>query len=149
MTAVLRPATASDVDALAALFLRVRAASVPAIPPVVHPAASVAPFLAGAVARDDVTVAEVDGVVVGFLARSGSEVDHLYVDGAHASRGVGSALLGHARAASPHGLALWTFEANVGARRFYARHGFVETGRTDGDNEEGAPDVRMEWRPAS
>ena len=44
-------------------------------------------------------------------------------------------------------LKLWTFEANVGARRFYESHGFVATRRTAGDNEEGAPDVCYEWRP--
>ena len=27
---------------------------------------------------------------------------------------------------------LWTFVANEGARRFYAREGFVEAGGTDG-----------------
>ena len=46
------------------------------------------------------------------------------------------------------GLQLWTFEANQRARRFYERHGFVATGSTEGDNEEGAPDVRYEWSPS-
>jgi hypothetical protein len=45
----------------------------------------------------------------------------------------------------PGGLKLWTFEANLRARRFYERHGFVPTGATSGDNEEGAPDLRYEW----
>jgi len=43
-------------------------------------------------------------------------------------------------------LRLWTFASNAGAQRFYERHGFVETRRTDGrDNEEGAPDVLYIW----
>jgi hypothetical protein len=29
----------------------------------------------------------------------------------------------------------------AGAQCFYERHGFVETRRTEGDNEEGAPDI--------
>jgi len=34
------------------------------------------------------------------------------------------------------------------ARRFYGREGFVEVEHTDGaGNEEGEPDVRLEWRP--
>jgi hypothetical protein len=33
----------------------------------------------------------------------------------------------------------------VRARRFYERHGFVAEATTDGDNEEGAPDVRYRW----
>jgi hypothetical protein len=41
---------------------------------------------------------------------------------------------------------LWTFVANAGARRFYAREGFVEARRTEGENEEGLPDVLLTWR---
>jgi hypothetical protein len=49
----------------------------------------------------------------------------------------------------PDGFGLWVFTSNTPARAFYAGHGFVETERTDGsDNEEHAPDVRMEWRPS-
>ena len=44
---------------------------------------------------------------------------------------------------------LWTFAANTGARRFYERHGFVATRRTDGDNEEGAPDILYVWSGAA
>jgi putative acetyltransferase len=42
-------------------------------------------------------------------------------------------------------LSLWTFQANEGARRFYAREGFAEVRMTEGDNEEGLPDVLLEW----
>jgi hypothetical protein len=46
----------------------------------------------------------------------------------------------------PEGLRLWTFASNAGAQRFYERHGFVETRRTDGrDNEERAPDILYVW----
>ena len=38
-------------------------------------------------------------------------------------------------------------EEDIDARRFYERHGFVVVGGTDGDNEEGAPDLRLEWQP--
>ena len=60
-------------------------------------------------------------------------------------RGIGSALLDHAKARRPDGLDLWAFQSNTGARRFYERHGFVAVAETDGDNEEGAPDVRYRW----
>jgi hypothetical protein len=46
---------------------------------------------------------------------------------------------------SPEGLQLWTFASNASAQRFYERHCFVETRRTDGDNEEGAPDILYAW----
>jgi hypothetical protein len=47
----------------------------------------------------------------------------------------------------PSGLKLWTFAANVRARRFYECHDFVAAGSTAGDNEGGAPDVRYVWTP--
>ena len=51
-----------------------------------------------------------------------------------------------AKRARPDGLQLWTFASNVGAQRFYERHGFVAIRRTDGrDNEEGAPDILYVW----
>jgi hypothetical protein len=48
----------------------------------------------------------------------------------------------------PTGLSLWTFQSNLGARRFYEAHGFVAQGGTTGDNEEQAPDIHYQWRPA-
>lgn len=81
--------------------------------------------------------------VLGFLARREAEILCLYVE--PPGHGVGSALLAQAQAVRPR-LALWTFAANTGARRFYARHGFAEIGGTAGDNDEGLPDIRLEWR---
>src|SRR5262245_32052941 len=74
--------------------------------------------------------------------------DRPYVEPAHFGKGRGSALIAVAKRQRPAGLKLWTFEANSRARQFYERHGFVATGRTDGENEEGAPDVRYEWLPS-
>lgn len=74
-------------------------------------------------------------------------IDQLYVDPDWCGGGLGSRLLEVAKEARPDGLQLWTFAANRGARRFYERHGFTAVDATDGDNEEGAPDVRYEWRP--
>lgn len=59
-------------------------------------------------------------------------------------QGVGKALLDHAKEGRG-ALELWTFVANKAARRFYAREGFVEIKETDGDNEEGLPDVLLRW----
>lgn len=59
-------------------------------------------------------------------------------------QGVGQLLLDHAKTGRSS-LELWTFVANVGARRFYAREGFVEVAETAGDNEEGLPDVLLRW----
>ncbi|MEM9425989.1 MAG: GNAT family N-acetyltransferase [Pseudomonadota bacterium] len=82
--------------------------------------------------------------VVGYLGlkTEADEVMTLYV--ATPGQGVGKALLDHAKSGR-NTLELWTFQANDGARRFYAREGFRETEFTDGDNEEGLPDVKLRW----
>ena len=96
-----------------------------------------------------VLVAEAAGGIEGFLAVDGEGlVAAFFVAEAARGRGVGSALLREAKAMRPEGLSLWTFEANAGARRFYARHGFVAAGGTGGDNEEGLADVMLTWRAA-
>ncbi|WP_211292359.1 GNAT family N-acetyltransferase [Hasllibacter halocynthiae] len=87
-------------------------------------------------------VAERDGVA-GFLALEGEEIVALYCR--DRGTGVGRALLERAKVGRER-LALRAFEANGRARRFYAREGFAEVGGTDGENEEGLPDVLMEWR---
>ncbi len=62
----------------------------------------------------------------------------------HRSR-LGSRLVAVAKAAASGSLDLWTIQASTGARRFYERHGLVAVATTDGDNEEGEPDVRYRW----
>ena len=69
----------------------------------------------------------------------------LYVAPDRQGQGVGSDLL---RAAQTRhsSLGLWSYQANAGAARFYARHGFREITRTDGaGNEAKLPDIRFEW----
>ena len=97
------------------------------------------------IAKNETIVATFgDGPVCGFLSREGAFVSTLYVAADARSKGVGSALLDRAKTQSPR-LNLWTFVANDAARRFYARHDFRELRRTDGDNEEGLPDILLEW----
>ncbi|QQA41685.1 GNAT family N-acetyltransferase [Pelagovum pacificum] len=82
--------------------------------------------------------------VAGFLARRDGEIPALYLDPGWRGQGIGSALLKQAMSETVQ-LSLWTFRANDGAIAFYTRHGFREVEATDGDNDEGLPDVRMEW----
>ena len=82
---------------------------------------------------------------VGFLALDIEGcVTALYVAADARGRDVGRALLERAKR-EERALTLWVFEPNDAARRFYAREGFREVRRTNGDNEEGVPDVLMEW----
>jgi ribosomal protein S18 acetylase RimI-like enzyme len=73
-------------------------------------------------------------------------VTALYVARNFRNQGVGKMLLEKSKAELGDRVSLWTFQANVGAQKFYAREGFEEINRTDGDNEEGLPDILMEWR---
>ncbi len=76
-------------------------------------------------------------------------IDQLYVDPVSTRAGIGGTLLEHAMRLHPTGLKLWTFQSNLGARRFYEPHGFVAVASTTGENEEQAPDVCYQWRPAA
>lgn len=93
-----------------------------------------------------VSVAEDDaGQIIGFIAREAADVHALFVMSKAQGKGVGTALLDHAKT-QVDSLNLWTFQANTGAQRFYKRHAFAEVERTSGaDNDEGLPDVRFLW----
>jgi GNAT superfamily N-acetyltransferase len=137
-----------DATAIAGVWLRSRAASVPAIPPPVHTEDEVQAWFEEVVLPTrEVWVAEDGDVVVALLVLEGDWIDQLYVEPDHVGRGYGAGLMAVAKQMRPLGLKLWTFEANIRARSFYERHGFVPAGATSGDNEEGVPDVRYEWRP--
>lgn len=103
------------------------------------------------IARGRVTVAQRHGVVVGFAANDGCDLDALYVAGSARGQGVGTALLEHLKQGQDR-LVLWTFQANSPAQAFYLRHGFAEVARSDGQgsdgqgNDEGLPDIRYEWQ---
>ena len=79
------------------------------------------------------------------LVLDGDDLDWLWVLPEAQGTGIGSALLSHARQQRPGGLALWVFASNAPARRFYERRGWRAVRGTQGDNEEGAPDVRYVW----
>ncbi len=127
-----RPGREEDAAACAAIFN----AWVDATPwmPRVHPAEDVVRHYREHVLKVcRVLVAERGGAVAGFAALDGEGyVASLYVDAAARGAGVGAALVAAMKALRPEGLMLWTFVANAGARRFYAREGFVETGGTEG-----------------
>ena len=99
--------------------------------------------------EDDVWIALAAGRLAGLLALRPGHVDHLYVEPALQKRGIGSALLDHAKRLCPGGLALYTHQRNVRARAFYERRGFraVEFGTSPAPENE--PDVRFEWSPGA
>lgn len=145
----LRLASPSEAQSAADLMWRVREQNVGPIPPQVHSLDETRVWMRDVMfPTREVWVAEAPGELVAImLLRQPDWLDQLYVDASRTGRGIGSRLLAIAKDRYPNGLQLWTFQSNTGARRFYERHGFVPVQWTDGDNEEGAPDVRYEWRP--
>jgi len=87
--------------------------------------------------------------VAGFLALAGSYVDRLYVHPDAQRRGVGAALLAHAKQLQPAGLELHTHVENQGARAFYERHGFTAVRFGLSPPPESLPDVEYWWRPGT
>ena len=98
---------------------------------------------------EQVTVALVDEQIVGVSCVKRSDgvswLTQMYLQPEHANRGIGTQLLAQALASHPRPFRLYTFQRNLGARKFYERHGFVPIAFTDGsDNEENCPDVLYE-----
>lgn len=84
------------------------------------------------------------GPLVAFLAFSKDEIGHLYVHVDHQRKGIGSALLDHAKQCSDGRLRLFTFQSNLAARRFYERHGFRVIARGF-EPQWQLPDLQYEW----
>ena len=118
----LRRATITDADAIAAVFspsFRL----LTFLPPL-HTVAEDRSFIENIILRDcEVTVAEVEGRIIGFLACENEDVRLLYVHPDSLGRGAGTKLIEAAKATGD-ALELWCFQANARARRFYEKHGF-------------------------
>lgn len=82
--------------------------------------------------------------VIGFMALREGVIAQLYVHVGYKGRGVGARLLNIAKSLSPKKLELHTFEMNKPAVVFYEKHGF-RTVAFGSDNEEGLPDLLMQW----
>ncbi|MYR42889.1 GNAT family N-acetyltransferase [Streptomyces sp. SID5910] len=145
---VVRRAVDSDADAVAEVWLRSFTAALPTVRRA-HTDDQVRSWIREVVVPGQETwVVAVDGSVVGMMVLDGEDLDQLYLDPVWQGRGIGDRLVDLAKQRRPSGLALWTFQVNESARRFYDRHGFVAAERTDGHrNEEREPDIRYVWRP--
>ena len=145
----LRAASSEDSPRIAQLLTSTRAEFMPYAPSA-HSDDDVRLWVASVlVPGGGVIVAEVDGQVVGVTAtaRSGdhSWINQMAVEPRLVGNMIGSTLLAWAMKELPRPIRLYTFQANVGARRFYERHGFAAVEFTDGqDNEELCPDVLYE-----
>ncbi|MGW0394415.1 GNAT family N-acetyltransferase [Streptomyces sp. NPDC003042] len=145
---LLRRAEDSDARPAADLWLRSFAAALPTVR-CAHDEAAVRGWFARVlVPQYETWVAVTGSNVVGLMVLGGGELKQLYLDPAWRGRGLGDRFMSLAKKRQPDGLALWTFQVNESAHRFYERHGFIAVERTDGlRNDEREPDVRYVWPP--
>ncbi|MEM9438560.1 MAG: GNAT family N-acetyltransferase [Pseudomonadota bacterium] len=87
-------------------------------------------------------LAEENGTVLGFARKEHGHLNALYLAPDARGKGIAQQLL-DAACAGEANVTLHVFEANERALRFYEKQGFVEVSRTDGENEEGLPDILM------
>ncbi len=101
-------------------------------------------LLGTVVPNNQVVVALMNGVNVGFVAASPRHIDQLYVHRDYQGQGIGSRLLQWAKDNSSGQLSLFTFERNARAQRFYESRGFKVVAR--GFEEQWQlPDIKYEW----
>jgi len=100
------------------------------------------------VPEQETWVAEDGGRIVAVMVLGVDMVDQLYVAPDEQRRGIGDAMLAHAKHLRPAGLRLWAFQRNAPARRFYEARGFIAIQFTDGaTNMEREADVLYRWTP--
>jgi len=141
---------AADADAVTKLFIEARRKAMPKLRASRSDEETYEWMREVVFPRRSIRIAEQGDEIVGFAARDGAWLEHLYVKLGFTGRGIGSELLNvvinEAKPLTPV-LRLHAFQRNEAARRFYERHGFVAVAFGDGStNEEGEPDVRYELK---
>ncbi|MGH7925028.1 MAG: GNAT family N-acetyltransferase [Candidatus Binatus sp.] len=143
-----RRATAADAPTVATVYIASRRGAAAYLPTVGTDAEIRAFVVDQMVPQQETWVAENSGRIVAVLVLGADELDQFYVAPAEQRRGVGDAMLAHAKRLRPAGLRLWAFQRNAPARRFYEARGFVAKEFTDGaTNMEREADVLYEWTP--
>ena len=149
MIATLRQANSTDAARIADILIETRS-SFMLYAPAVHSEAEVRDWVRmHLIPTGGVTVAERTEEVVGLVAVSTDGnyqwIDQIAVHPPLVSRGIGARLLEYVVATSTLPIRAYTFQANLDARRFYERHGFLAVEFRDGRaNEERCPDVLYE-----
>ena len=134
---ILRPATAEDISSIAPIWHRGwQDGHVGHVPEELSTARTERSFWSRAAQRlPDTTIAEIEDAVAGFVMVVGDEVEQVYVGEGHRGSGVASVLLAEAERRvrhSGHDTAwLAVVAGNERARRFYAKHGWVDKGPLD------------------
>jgi GNAT superfamily N-acetyltransferase len=125
---------------------RAAGALIPGFDPGLHTLDETYDFYRKVFARGPIWGALEGESLLGHLALEPGWIEHLYVEPARHGQGVGRALLTIAQREQDD-LQLWTYQANMRARRFYEAAGFVaEEYGVDPEHEDRVPNVRYRWR---
>ena len=145
---LIRRATIEDAADVATVYIASQRGAADHIP-IVHTDAEIRAWVVDHMVPERETwVAAADGRIVAVMVLDGEMVDQMYVSPENQRRGVGDAMLAHAKRLRPAGLRLWAFHRNAPARRFYEDRGFIAKKFTDGaTNMEREADVLYEWTP--
>ncbi|HEV2169513.1 MAG TPA: GNAT family N-acetyltransferase, partial [Candidatus Binatus sp.] len=132
MTVSIRRATVSDSNDVADVYIASRRGAAKWLP-TVGTDDEIRAFVVNRMVRErECWVAEKDARIVAVLVLDDDEVDQFYVAPDAQRRGIGDAMLAHAKRLRPAGLRLWAFQRNAPARRFYEARAFVAIKFTDG-----------------
>jgi GNAT superfamily N-acetyltransferase len=143
-----RRASSADAGQVATVYIASRRGAEAYLPTVGTDAEIRAFVVDRMVPEQETWVAEVSGRIVAVLVLGHEELEQFYVAFGEQRRGVGDAMLAHAKRLRPAGLRLWTFQRNAPARRFYEARGFVAIKFTDGATcMEREADVLYQWTP--
>lgn len=151
MKPLLRKATIKDVNAIANVYLRSRKELV-TFAPLIHTDESIHQWIRNVLLTEEqVIVAEEKGIIIGMMSLINGEVmgwiRQLYIHPDSVGQGVGELMIRKAKSILGSPIQLYTFQENMGARKFYERHGFQTINFDDGSgNEENCPAVLYEWR---
>ncbi len=115
----IRSACSDDAEAITEVHLDSRREAMPWLPVLHSREETIAYFAGDVLVHKEVLVAEVNELVVGFIALKEDYIDHLYTAPSYQEQGIGDKLLAVAKKLRPGGLRLWTFQRNARAGRFY------------------------------
>src|SRR5438876_445332 len=111
---MIRRARLEDVDAIAELYERSFATLT--FLPVLHTLDEHRNWFARVAAEQEVWVYEEEGAIAGFVTLGADTLGYIFLEPEAIGRGLGTALLDHAKECRPAGFTLWTFQQNERAR---------------------------------
>jgi len=114
----IRSARSDDAEAIADVHHDSRREAMPWLPWLHSREETIAYFAGHVLVHEEVLVAELNELVVGFMALEGDHVDHLYIAPSFQGRGIGDKLLAMAKELRPSGLTLWRFQRKRTGKAF-------------------------------